>query len=40
VQRVRLVYQGGELVPEKPGRMKDALNEVKASVQGVEVLVR
>ncbi len=40
VQRVRLVYQGGELMPEEPKDFKDAVSNVKARVQGVEVLVR
>jgi hypothetical protein len=40
VQRVRLVYEGGALLPEEPGDMKDAMNAVKKDVPGVEVLVQ
>jgi hypothetical protein len=40
VRRVRLVYQGGELLPEVPQRLKNAMDKVHSTVQGVEVLVR
>ncbi|MFL5345346.1 MAG: hypothetical protein ACJ8AT_11160 [Hyalangium sp.] len=40
VQRVRLVYQGGALLPEKPQRFEDAVNEAKRRIPGVEVLVQ
>ncbi len=40
VQRVRLVYQGGSLLPEKPEELRAALEDVKQKVKGVEVLVQ
>lgn len=40
VQRVRLVYEGGALLPGNPGVVREALNSVKQDVQGVEVLVQ
>jgi hypothetical protein len=38
VQRVRLVYQGGILLPKELGDLKAALDTVKEDVKGVEVL--
>jgi hypothetical protein len=38
VQHVRLVYQGGKLLPEKLDELKAAVNQVKAEVKGAEVL--
>ncbi len=40
IQRVRLVYQGGRLLPEDMDDMEDAVSEAKKSVPGVEVLVQ
>ena len=40
VQRVRLVYEGGTLLPKEPGKLERALNAVKKQVKGVEVLVQ
>ncbi len=40
VQRVRLVYQGGELLPEEPKRLEGAVDKVKKKLPGVEVLVQ
>jgi hypothetical protein len=40
VQRVRLVYEGGALVPTNPDVMRAAMNSVKKQVNGVEVLVQ
>ncbi|HYH98655.1 hypothetical protein [Hyalangium sp.] len=37
VQRVRLVYEGGALMPE-PSRLKASMNRVKKDIKGVEVL--
>jgi hypothetical protein len=39
VQHVRLVYEGGALLPEKLKYFDDAVNEVKEEVPGVEVRV-
>ncbi|WP_224365102.1 hypothetical protein [Hyalangium versicolor] len=38
VQRVRLVYEGGILLPNAPGRLGKAVKEAKTNVPGVEVL--
>ncbi len=38
VQRVRLVYEGGELKPQRLQILEAAIAEVQASVRGVEVL--
>ncbi|EPX56580.1 hypothetical protein D187_007922 [Cystobacter fuscus DSM 2262] len=38
VQRVRLVYEGGELKPTRAADLKAALEETKSMVPGVEVL--
>jgi hypothetical protein len=40
VQRVRLVYEGGELMPENPKRLKRAVDAAEREVKGVEVLVQ
>ncbi|MBZ4415571.1 hypothetical protein K8638_03635 [Myxococcus sp. RHST-1-4] len=40
VQRVRLVYEGGDLNPETPVDWKKAVNEVQRRVKGVEVLLQ
>ena len=40
VQHVRLVYQGGILLPENMRDLKGAMNQVQAKVEGVEVLVQ
>ncbi|MBZ4422676.1 hypothetical protein [Myxococcus sp. RHSTA-1-4] len=40
VQRVRLVYEGGDLGPGNPKEWKKAVNEVKSKVTGVEVLLQ
>jgi hypothetical protein len=40
VQRVRLVYEGGTLLPKEPGRLREAVEAVKKEVKGVEVLVQ
>ena len=40
VQRVRLVYEGGELLPKEPRDLEAAVNEVQGGVPGVEVLVQ
>ena len=38
VQRVRLIYEGGQLKPYQAGDLKAAVNESKKAVPGVEVL--
>ncbi|ATB30636.1 hypothetical protein MEBOL_004097 [Melittangium boletus DSM 14713] len=38
VQRVRLIYEGGQLKPYRAGDLKAAVNESKKAVPGVEVL--
>ena len=38
VQRVRLVYEGGVLMPREAGELKRALSETRARVPGTEVL--
>ena len=38
VHRVRLIYEGGKLMPENPRTLKDAANNAQDKVQGVEVL--
>ena len=38
VQRVRLVYEGGELMPKNDKLLKRAVDETKKAVPGVEVL--
>jgi hypothetical protein len=40
VQHVRLVYQGGSLRPRDIKELEAAVNQVKAQVRGVEVLVQ
>ncbi len=40
VQRVRLVYEGGMLLPQKRGDLKTAMGKAKTKVPGVEILVR
>lgn len=40
VQHVRLVYEGGPLIPKHPQVLKEAVGTVKQDVKGVEVLVR
>jgi hypothetical protein len=40
VQRVRLVYEGGALMPKDLDNLKDAIEAIKQEVKGVEVLVR
>jgi len=37
IQRIRLVYEGGALMPDKPAKWKDAVLETQNEVQGVEV---
>jgi hypothetical protein len=38
VHRVRLVYQGGGLLPKDPATLDSAVNDAQAGLQGVEVL--
>src|SRR5262249_26973118 len=38
VQRVRLIYEGGKLMPTNPDVLDAAVNETKRKVPGVEVL--
>ena len=38
VPRVRLIYEGGDLMPKKVDVLKAAVNETKAAVPGVEVV--
>jgi hypothetical protein len=38
VQRVRLVYEGGALLPEDTQELKTAVNKTRSEVPGVEVL--
>jgi CBS-domain-containing membrane protein len=38
VQRVRLIYEGGKLKPEKVNVLKAAVEEAEHAVKGVEVL--
>ncbi|HZH74644.1 MAG TPA: hypothetical protein VEY88_01345, partial [Archangium sp.] len=38
VPRVRLIYEGGELMPKNVDVLKAAVNETKAAVPGVEVV--
>jgi hypothetical protein len=38
IQRVRLVYEGGELKPENAKNLRSAVNETRKEVPGVEVL--
>jgi hypothetical protein len=38
VQRVRLIYEGGDLLPEDAKTLKTAVNETSKKVPGVEVL--
>ncbi|KFA93857.1 hypothetical protein [Archangium violaceum] len=40
IQRVRLVYEGGELKPENANDLRSAVNETRKEVPGVEVLFR
>ncbi|MBN1207429.1 MAG: hypothetical protein JXB05_21305 [Myxococcaceae bacterium] len=40
VQHVRLVYQGGILLPERLEGLRGAIKRVQAKVQGVEVLIQ
>ncbi len=40
VQHVRLVYEGGPLVPERPAQLREAVEGAKQKVKGVEVLVQ
>ncbi|WP_224366029.1 hypothetical protein [Hyalangium versicolor] len=40
VQNVRLVYQGGELLPGNPRELETAVNQVQARLPGVEILFR
>ncbi|NNB91875.1 hypothetical protein [Corallococcus exiguus] len=40
VQRVRLVYEGNQLKPKKPGTLEAALDAVLEEVDGVEVVVQ
>jgi hypothetical protein len=37
VQRVRLIYEGGELMPKNPDWFKAAREEAQRTVKGVEV---
>ncbi len=38
VQRVRLIYEGGDLMPRKLSDLRDAVDAVRQEVKGVEVL--
>jgi hypothetical protein len=38
VPRVRLIYEGGELMPKKDKLLRSAVSETKAAVAGVEVV--
>jgi hypothetical protein len=38
VHRVRLIYEGGALKPERAGDLNRAMREAEKTVQGVEVL--
>jgi hypothetical protein len=38
IQRARLVYEGGSLKPTDARALKDALENVRDEVEGVEVL--
>jgi hypothetical protein len=38
IQRIRLVYEGGALMPDNPRICEDAVLETQNGVQGVEVL--
>jgi hypothetical protein len=40
VQRVRLIYEGGKLMPTDVNMLEHAVNETKREVPGVEVLVQ
>lgn len=40
IQRVRLIYEGGELKPKQPEAFKSAVERVREEVKGVEVLVQ
>jgi hypothetical protein len=40
IQRVRLIYEGGELKPKQPEAFKNAVERVREEVKGVEVLVQ
>ena len=40
VQHVRLVYEGGALMPRKPESLTKAVDAVREKVTGVEVLVQ
>jgi hypothetical protein len=40
IRRVRLIYEGGELKPKKPEALQTAMEEVRSTVKGVEVLVQ
>ncbi|HYO54000.1 hypothetical protein [Archangium sp.] len=38
VQRVRLIYEGGDLMPENPATLRAAVKAVEKAAPGVEVL--
>ncbi|MFP2903060.1 hypothetical protein, partial [Corallococcus sp. 4LFB] len=38
VQRVRLVYEGGKLLPSDPAILNDAVTRTQRRIEGVEVL--
>jgi hypothetical protein len=40
VQRVRLVYEGGKLAPERPETLREVVESIKEEIKGVEVLVQ
>jgi hypothetical protein len=40
VQRVRLIYEGGELTPQTPGVLQAPIKSAQDAVRGVEVLVQ
>ncbi len=40
VQRVHLIYEGGELKPARPGVQEAAVEQTRNAVPGVEVLVQ
>jgi hypothetical protein len=40
IQRVRLIYEGGKLKPRESTTLKNAVNEARKKVEGVEVLVQ
>jgi hypothetical protein len=40
VQHVRVIYEGGALLPKRPKALENAVDAVELRVKGVEVLVQ